>query len=156
MAKEILYVDLNYIHHALSPKTRIATLALGVCTLGVGVWSIVQNGGNIAALASGIVNAAIGTTAFLFSMRHLPSFAKKFIRLSESSVKIKNHWFIPRHKFPWEDIEKIEITRENIKITTDYSSKTKVYDIMGVSYDDFNVLHKQIVDNCLERNIDMI
>ena len=156
MAKELLYVDLNYIHHALSPKTRIATLALGVCTLGVGAWSIVQNGGNIAALASGIVNAAIGTTAFLFSMRHLPSFAKKFIRLSESSVKIKNHWFIPRHKFPWEDIEKIEITRENIKITTDYSSKTKVYDIMGVSYDDFNVLHKQIVDNCLERNIDMI
>ena len=156
MAKELLYVDLNYIHHALSPKTRIATLALGVCTLCVGVWSIVQNGGNIAALASGIVNAAIGTTAFLFSMRHLPSFAKKFIRLSENSVKIKNHWFIPRHKFPWEDIEKIEITRENIKITTDYSSKTKVYDIMGVSYDDFNVLHKQIVDNCLERNIDMI
>ena len=156
MAKEILYVDLNYIHHALSPKTRVATLTLGVCTLGIGVWGIVQNGGNIAALASGIVNAAIGTTAFLFSMRHLPSFAKKFIRLSESSVKIKNHWFIPRHKFCWEDIEKIEITRENIKITTDYSSKTKVYDIMSVSYEDYNVLHKQIVDNCLERNIDMI
>lgn len=156
MAKEILYVDLNYIHHALSPKTRIATFTLGICTLGIGVWSIVQNGGNIAALASGIVNAAIGATAFLFSMRHLPSFAKKFIRLSESSVKIKNHWFIPRHKFCWEDIEKIEITREHIKITTDYSSKTKVYDIMGVSYEDYNVLHKQIVDNCLGRNIDMI
>lgn len=156
MAKEILYVDLNYIHHALSPKTRTVTLILGIGTLGAGIWCLTQSTGNYAAIVSGVVNSLVGVTAFLFSLRHMPNFAKKFIRLSENSVKIKNHWFIPRHKFPWEDIEKIEISRENIKITTDYSSKTKVYDIMGVSYEDYNVLHKQIVDNCLERNIDMI
>ena len=156
MAKELLYVNLNYIHHVLSPKTRVLTMCLGISICGVGAWCLTQSAGNYAALASGVVNALVGATAFIFSFRHMPNFAKKFIRLSESSVKIKNHWFIPRHKFCWKDIEKIEITRENIKITTDYSSKTKVYDIMGVSYDDYNVLHKQIVDNCLERNIDMI
>ena len=156
MAKELLYVNLNYIHHVLSPKTRVVTMCLGISICGVGAWCLTQSAGNYAALASGVVNALVGATAFIFSFRHMPNFAKKFIRLSESSVKIKNHWFIPRHKFCWEDIEKIEITRENIKITTDYSSKTKVYDIMGVSYEDYNVLHKQIVDNCLERNIDMI
>ncbi len=156
MAKELLYVNLNYIHHVLSPKTRVVTMCLGISICGVGAWCLTQSAGNYAALAGGVVNALVGATAFIFSFRHMPNFAKKFIRLSESSVKIKNHWFIPRHKFCWEDIEKIEITREHLKITTDYSSKTKVYDIMGVSYDDYNVLHKQIVDNCLERNIDMI
>ena len=156
MAKELLYVNLNYIHHVLSPKTRVMTMVSGVALIGVGIWCAVGFAGNWAALASGVLNIVVGGLAFFFSFRHLPSFAKKFIRLSESSIKVKNACFIPRRKFCWEDIEKIEITRENIKITTDYSSKTKVFDIMGVSYEDYNVLHKQIVDNCLERNIDMI
>lgn len=156
MAKEILYIDLNYIHRVLSPKTRFVTMFSGAIILAAGIWCILSCDNNTPMLASGILNIVVGTLAFLFSQRRLPGFAKKFIRLSENSLKIKNTWFIPRHKFVWDDIEKIEISRESIKITTDYSSKTKVFDLMAVSYDDYNVLHKLMVDNCLSRNIDMI
>ncbi len=156
MAKEILYIDLNYSHRMLSPKTRFVTMFSGAIILATGIWCILSYDNNAPMLASGILNIIVGTLAFLFSQRRLPNFAKKFIRLSENSIKIKNTWFIPRHKFVWDDIERIVISRESIKITTDYSSKTKVFDLMAVSYDDYNVLHKQMVDNCLSRNIDMI
>ncbi len=156
MAKEILYIDLNYIHRVLSPKTRFVTMFSGAIILAAGIWCILSCDNNTPMLASGILNIVVGTLAFLFSQRRLPGFAKKFIRLSENSLKIKNTWFIPRHKFVWDDIEKIEISRESIKITTDYSSRIKVFDLMAVSYDDYNVLHKLMVDNCLSRNIDMI
>lgn len=156
MAKEILYIDLNYIHHVLSPKTRFLTMFSSVIIFATGIWCIYSYGSNRIPLASGIMNIIVGAIAFLFAQRRLPSFAKKFIRLSENSIKIKNAWFILRHKFVWDDIEKIEINRESIKITTDYSSKTKSFDITNVSYEDYNTLHKMIVDNCLERNIDMI
>ena len=83
MAKELLYVNLNYIHHVLSPKTRVMTMVSGVALIGVGIWCAVGFAGNWAALASGVLNIVVGGLAFFFSFRHLPSFAKKFIRLSE-------------------------------------------------------------------------
>ena len=130
MAKELLYVNLNYIHHVLSPKTRVVTMCLGISICGVGAWCLTQSAGNYAALASGVVNALVGATAFIFSFRHMPNFAKKFIRLSESSVKIKNHWFIPRHKFCWEDIEKIErFWDHNGKRSFEITAKGKRYTI---------------------------
>lgn len=156
MAKEILYIDLNYIHRVLSPKVRFVTMGSGSIILAVGIWCTVSCGNSTPALISGLANIIVGGLAFLFSQRQVPIFAKKFIRLSENSIKIRNTWFFPRNKFVWDDIEKIEITRETLSITSDYSSKTKFFDLMGVSYDDYNVLHKAIVDICLERNIDMI
>lgn len=156
MAKEILYINLNYTHHNLSPKIRIETMVTGIIMLSAGICCTIWHDGNIFALVSGILNIAVGLIGFLFAQRRLPDFAKKFIRLSENSIKIKNSWFIPRRKFIWDDIDKIEITRENLLITTDYSSRVKSFDLMSVSYEDYNTLHKLIVDNCLERNIDMI
>ena len=158
MAKEIIKVDLNYIHSSLSPRTRTTTLIIGIAMITAGSWGVYGNHTDL--LSSGFVNSVIniviGIGGLLFSMRHLPDFAKKYIRLSENSIKFKKHWFFPRRKFVWDDIDKIEITRENVKITTDYSNKVKVFDLSSVSYEDYDLLHKSIVDTCLERNIDMI
>lgn len=158
MAKEIIKVNLNYVHNSLSPRTRYITMILGIAIIAIGVWNIVEfnNKLSASAIASSVANIGIGITALLFSLRHLPDFAKKYIRLSENSIKFKKSWFIPRRKFIWDDIDKIEITRDRIKITTDYSDKIKIFELSSVSYDDYNVLHKAIVDTCLEHNIDMI
>lgn len=158
MAKEIIKVDLNYIHSSLSPRMRVNTLIMGLVLIAAGTWGIIEHISE--PLDSGFINsilcACVGVTGVLFSFRHLPDFAKKYIRLSESSIKFKKHWFFPRRKFVWDDIDKIEITRDNVKITTDYSNKVKVFDLSSVSYEDYNLLHKSIVDTCLEHNIDMI
>lgn len=155
MAKEILYVNLNYVHHGLSPKTRINTMIMGTVVFGCGIWGVIEQT-TTPALVSGIVNILVGGLAFCFAQRKLPIFAKKFIRLSESSIKFRNKWFWPRRKFKWEDIDSIEMTRDRIKILTDYSSKPRYFELVSVSYEDYDALHKAIVDKCLELDIDLI
>jgi len=133
-------------------------MAIGIGIIAIGIWCIFDSYSDlsISGIASGAANIFIGVAGMLFSLRHLPDFAKKYIRLSENSIKFKKSWFIPRRKFIWDDIDKIEITRDSIRITTDYSDKAKVFELSSVSYEDYNLLHKAIVDTCLEHNIDMI
>ncbi|MCQ2375303.1 MAG: hypothetical protein MJ069_05320 [Salinivirgaceae bacterium] len=155
---ELLYISLNYLHNGLSMRQRAIFLTTGVISITIGIATIVTGHftDNIYSLLETIIVLLLGLSGVLFTPKNLPFSMRKFVRISENSIKFKTHAFVVRRKFLWDDIEQIEINDKAIRIHLEYSSKPRIISLRSVSYNDFSTLNKQVVDMCMARNIDMI
>lgn len=155
---ELLYISLNYLHNGLSMRQRAIFLTMGIGAIAIGTATIIAGHftDNIYSMLQTLIVLILGVTGVLFTPKNLPFSMRKFVRISENSIKFKTHAFVVRRKFLWDEIEQIEINEKAIRIYLEYSSKPRVISLRSVSYNDFSALNKQVVDMCVARNIDMV
>ncbi len=155
--KELLFLNLNYAHRNLSPGSRLNALIFGMVFLGVGAISLMvaEKIMVLYALNSGL-NLLAGIILISFSSRRLTWFMQKYINVTDDSVRLKLNTLFPRKKFNWNDIEQLELSHESLKVWSEKVTKPMSISLRSVSYDDYQVFYKLMVDICLEKNIDMV
>lgn len=155
--KELLFLNLNYTHRNLSPGSRWKALILGILFLACGILGLVLSKDlNVITGSNAALNLLAGIMFISFSLRRLAWFMQKYISITDDSVRLKLNAFFPRKKFNWNDIEQIELSHESIKVWSEKITKPLSISLRSVSYDDYQVFYKLMVDICLEKNIDMV
>lgn len=155
--KEMLNLNVNYTHKNLSPGFRRITLILGFLLFIAGVLGIVFNHHSaLWPFINSILNITLGFLVFFISLKRLPWFVMRYIKITDDSIKFKLNIFTKRSRINWDEIEQIDISQENIKIWQELSSKPRTFSLRSVSYDDYQLLYKVIVDIAMQKDIDMV
>ena len=155
--KEMLTLNLNYTHRNLSPSFRRTWMAIGTILLITGSLGIFFNYHSTFWLfINSLMNIGVGLVMFFYSLKRLPWFVMRFIKITDDSVKFKLNIFKKRARINWDEIEQIEISSETIKIWQELASKPRTFSLRSVSYDDYHLLHKVVVDMAVQKDIELM
>lgn len=154
--KPLLNLSLNYAHKNLSSAFRIGAGVLGSILIIVGIACLLNNNSlSLIAFTSVFLNLMIGLACIVLSSNYLPGIAKRFFIVSDDAISFKLSAFRVKKVYPWSIIEEIEIDQQTLKIRLETEHKPKTIYLGIISYDDFELLNKAIIDKCMEKNIDL-
>lgn len=154
--KKILHLNLNYSHKNLSIAFRLTMAPLGVVFMALGVMGIIKNSLNDTWILIGsVANIMVGSVAVFLSSKYLPRFASKYFIVTPDDVRYKMSIFTKRRKFYWKKVEEIEINSTVMHVRLENEMTPRTIPLVVVSFDDFQLLNKTIVDICMEKDIDL-
>lgn len=154
--KKLLDLNLNYAHKNLSAAFRIASGVVGTIILITGILSILYSSNtDLLNLINAIICIGLGGIFVFFATKYLPNFLKRFFHVDEEILSYKTNVFTPKRTLLWKDIEEIEIDKTLLKIRLEANSKAIIVYLGIVSYQDYELLQKAIVDLCLDKEIDL-
>lgn len=153
---KVLDLNLNYAHKNLSAAFRIASGVVGSIITTTGVISLLySNSPVIIDLINALICIVLGLAFIFIATKYLPNYLKRFFHIDEEVLSYKTNVFTPKRTLNWNDIEEIEIDKTQLKIQLEANQKLISVYLGIVSYQDYELLQKAIVDLCLEKEIDL-
>lgn len=151
-----LNLNLNYAHKNVSSAFRISSGLAGAILIIIGTFCIINTGNQpVICITNAIANIIVGIIAVVLSTNYLPGFAKRFFIVTDKYISYKTTYFFGKKTIYWDTIEQIEIDHQTLRIVQETSHKDITIYLGIVSYNDFELLNKAIVDTCLRKDIDL-
>ncbi len=155
--KPLLNLRLNYAYQNLTPAFKIIVSILGSVLFIVSVMYFIKTPElTFWANTSAILNLALGIILIILSSKKLPNFASKFIKITHNLIILKLTVILPQRKIHIDLIEELEIDRKYLKFRLENRNKPLILPLHNVSYSDFEVLQKSLIDICHTNNIDVV
>jgi len=154
--KKILDLNLNYAHKNLSAAFRISSGVIGTIITTTGILSLVYSKEtDIINVINAIACIVLGGSFVFIATKYLPNFFKRFFHISNDVLSYKTTIFSPKRTYKWNEIEEVEIDKTLLKIQLENINKPVVIYLGIVSYQDFELLQKAVVDLCFEKEIEL-
>lgn len=150
-----LHLNLNYAHKNLSSAFRIVSGIIGAILVSIGIASLVSQENIVfIGLLNSLGNVAIGLILAFLSSNFLPGIAKRYFIVDNEKLSYKLT-LRKKKTIKWKQIEEIEIDQQQLKIRLETEHKPKYIYLGIISYDDFELLNKVIIDMCMDKDIDL-
>lgn len=154
--KKNLHLNLNYAHKNLSSAFRIFSSILGTTSLTLGILLILLvNEKSILILLSGFFNIGVGFVFLLLSINFLPPMFRRYFIVTADSITYKTTVLKRKRTYSWKDLLEVEIDKTMLKLQIETEHKPRIIYLGIVSYYDFELLQKAIIDACVEKGIDL-
>jgi len=155
--KAILDLNLNYGHKNLTAAFRWTSASIGSILIVAAVLGMVHHSMDQFWMGvNSLLNLGFGIVMLVLSSRRLPTGSRKYFIISNKAVFYKTAIFKLRKKFLWDKVEAVELSTSALKIRIEDENKVRVISLLSVSYQDYELLQKAIVELCMERDIDLV
>lgn len=150
-----LVLNLNYAHKNLSSAFRFTVGPIGLILLFAGIIGLIIGSDILISNVSFSLNIISGIVLILISSSLLPNFARRYFIVNNAQIKYKLLALGKRQSFNWNQIEQIEIDPKWLRIQLEFKAKIINIPLGIISYQDFELLQKSIIDYCVKKDIDI-